>query len=565
MKRSLLKACSAWVAAASLLQPVLAASAFAQGVGGTPSPTVILAPGATSDVQPYVSDPAADPALSQDQIINLLRHRVKYVFVLFQENRSFDSYFGTYRGANGLFSNGGSNPVPRPASQTPGFTQPILNVDGSAMTIQPFRIGPSQSAADTDDVDHSHTRMAAKMDLPGGTGTPLMDRFALVEEAKFNSNGATTLKGKQYGELTMAYEDCDTIPFLWNYANRFVLFDNIFQTVVGPSTPNALAMIAGQSGETQWAKHGSDPFTAGTPGSFQLPLDQDNVAFWGSPLDMQRAQNGIPQNPYGESYGLAASGISANLTFSSLPLTLAGRDVNALLATDLNASANQADIQLDIPAVAAANRPAVSWTWYQEGYGPEPNEGLYRGTGNGTSSTTTPSPLGNAIVTPGTPAPAFGDTHNSYIGHHNGPQYFGYIADNPGESRYMHGLSPFFTDIANDALPAGGGVIYLRGGYQNIQGLTPFTVALSGAAEATAVTAGFRATTTTPATPTPRSARRSWRPRSTPSRAAPTGARAPSSSPTTSPKATTTTYRRASSASTRSACLTAAARASRCS
>ncbi len=274
MKRSLLNSCSAWVAAASLMLPILPGRALA---AGTPSPVVILAPGATSDVQPYTSDPASDPVLSQEQLINALRHRVKYVFVLFQENRSFDSYFGTYRGANGLFSDGGSNPVPRPASQTPGFTQSLLNVDGSATTIQPFRIGPNQHAADTDDVDHSHTRMAAKMDLPGGTGTPRMDMFALVEEAKYNSNGATTLKGKQYGELTMAYEDCDTIPFLWSYANRFVLFDNIFQTVVGPSTPNALAMISGQSGETQWAKHGPDPFTPGTPGSFQMPLVNDNV------------------------------------------------------------------------------------------------------------------------------------------------------------------------------------------------------------------------------------------------------------------------------------------------
>ena len=492
MKRSLLKACSAWVAAASLLQPLLAAQAFAQGgAAGTPSPAVILAPGATSDIQSYVSDPIADPVLTTDQTINLLRHRVKYVFVLFQENRSFDSYFGTYRGANGLFSDGGSNPVPRPASQTPGFTQQILNLDGSTATIQPFRIGPNQHAADTDDVDHSHTRMAAKMDLPNGTGTPLMDMFALVEEAKYNVNGATTLKGKQYGELTMAYEDCDTIPFLWNYANRFVLFDNIFQTVVGPSTPNALAMIAGQSGETQWVKRGSDPFTAGTPSSFQLPLVNDNVPFWGTPLDPQRAQNMQPQNPYGESYGLSASGISVNLTSASLPLTFAGRNVNALLSSDLNAAANQADIQLDIPFVAAANRPTVNWGWYQEGYGPESNEGLYRGTGNGTTSTTTPSPLGNPIVTPGTPAPAFGDTHNSYIAHHNGPQYFGYVADNPGENRYMHGLSPFFTDVANTALPAGGGVFYVRGGYQNIQGLTPYVGGLS-AAEATAVTAGFQ-------------------------------------------------------------------------
>ncbi len=55
----------------------------------------------------------------------------------------------------------------------------------------------------------------------------------------------------------------------------------------------------------------------------------------------------------------------------------------------------------------------------------------------------------------------------------------------------MHGLSPFFTDIQNQTLPAGGGVFYVRGGYQNIQGLTPYVGGLS-AAEAKAVTAGFQ-------------------------------------------------------------------------
>ena len=33
------------------------------------------------------------------------------------------------------------------------------------------------------------------------------------------------------------------------------LFDIFHQTPIGPSTPNAIAMIAGQSGETQWALH----------------------------------------------------------------------------------------------------------------------------------------------------------------------------------------------------------------------------------------------------------------------------------------------------------------------
>ena len=493
MKRSLLQSCSALVALAMVAQPALVARAAAQGaaggVGGTPSPVAILAPGVTPDLQPYVSDPTQDPRTSQRHLIELLRQKVKYVFVLFQENRSFDSYFGTYRGANGLYSDGGANPVPRAASQTPGFTQQYLNVDGSPATIEPFRIGPNQYAADLDDVDHSHVRMANKMDLPGGTGTPLMDKFASVEEAKFNANGQTTLKGKQYAELAMAHVDCDTVPFLWNYANRFVLFDNMFQTVIGPSTPNALAMLAGQSGETQWVKHGPDLATPGTQSSFQTPVTSDPVPFWGSPLDANRAQDGQPQNPYGESYGLSASGIAPNQTYANVLLTLAGRNVGLMLSTDADAQTNQADIQLDKLAIQAIGRPTVPWGWYQEGFDAEPTEGLYRGTGS--TSATAPSPIGNPTVTPGTQTAPFGDTHNSYIAHHNGAQYFGYIADNPAEAKFQHGLNDFFGDVQASALPSQGGVFYVRGGYQNIQGLTPYVSGL-GADEAAAVTKGFQ-------------------------------------------------------------------------
>ena len=45
---------------------------------------------------------------------------------------------------------------------------------------------------------------------------------------------------------------------MWSWAKNFVLFDNFHQTIVGPSTPNAIALIAGQSGQTQWALHNDE-------------------------------------------------------------------------------------------------------------------------------------------------------------------------------------------------------------------------------------------------------------------------------------------------------------------
>jgi phospholipase C len=430
--KAILRTCSAWIAVAALLQPPFA---FAQSA---PRPMLNPQPDPAGDVAKVFVAPAGDPELPEAQMVQLLRAHVKYVFVLFQENRSFDSYFGTFRGANGLFSDGTK---PRPAAETLGFTQKIINTDGTTGEVQPFRIGPDQNAADTDDVDHGHVRMARKMDLVGLDAK--MDRFALIEEKKYTPAGSNhpPLKAKQMAELTMAYEDCDTIPFLWDYANRFVLFDNIFQTTIGPSTPNAIAMISGQVGETQWVKHQA----ASQSGPTKVPVLADNIAFWGSKLDKTTGPQRQPANLVGEKSGKNGSNTAPNLTFASLPLTLAGQSITDVTAKDLAAKTDLADVQKDIPFIAHDGQVAMNWGWYQEGYDREPNE-------------PDSAPVGGS--------------HDSYIGHHNGPQYFGYISNNPLMTNHEHGLGDFFADMAAQRPPSSG-VFYVRGGYEAVNGMKP--------------------------------------------------------------------------------------------
>ena len=72
-----------------------------------------------------------EPNLPDSVKAELLRNKIKYVFVLYQENRSFDSYFGTFPGAEGLYSH--------PAAQTPGFTQQLVDTNGSLINVQPLR------------------------------------------------------------------------------------------------------------------------------------------------------------------------------------------------------------------------------------------------------------------------------------------------------------------------------------------------------------------------------------------------------------------------------------------
>ena len=103
-------------------------------------------------------------------------------------------------------------------------------------------------------------------------------------------------QGAQFARLVMSHIDCDTIPLWWNFANRFTIFDRIFATEDTPSTPNAIAMIAGQAGETQWVKHAGDSAPAqpmggtingktysGTGNPQRVPLISDPNPYWGSP------------------------------------------------------------------------------------------------------------------------------------------------------------------------------------------------------------------------------------------------------------------------------------------
>lgn len=376
----------------------------------------------------------AKKSLSHEAKLALLRDKVKYVFVMFQENRSFDFYFGSYPGADGLYS--------QPAAQTPGFVQPIVNVDGTVGTISPFRIPATLTARngkvvplypqDTASVNHSHITSVQKLHLDAND-VAANDRYAVAEEGIILKDGkpnhAPTLARKQMGELVMAHVDCDTVPFLWQYADRFTLFDHFMDTVIGPSGPNALAMIAGQSGATQWMLH---PEQAETANGSTMPMTNNPHPMWDRSLSMDAADKLHGRSKFPED----------NMTYATLPLSFMGDAIKQTTSTDLDGLHDLMDVRDDIEKIAGHGVAAVNWGWYQQGYGHEPND-------------------------PGEKA-----LHVGYVAHHNAPQYFGYIANNPSVSKHMHGLQDFFEDVSKHRLPPSG-VFYVRGGYGNIRGLKP--------------------------------------------------------------------------------------------
>ncbi len=423
-----------------ILQPALANAQSA-------TPAITIAPFA-APVPSYVIQPGAEVPLTQAQKLALIRQKVKYVFVLFQENRAFDFYYGSYPGANGLYQNyDGSTATPA------GYNSPFVNTLGQVTTIHPFKIPTTVTDVNNHTVqlypedlastDHSHTGMNKGIHYVNGVA--LNDGYALDNEGITITNGVPsatpTLAAEQMGEVAMSHIDCDVAGFLWNYADRFTLFDNFHQTIIGPSTPNAIAMIAGQSGETQWVEHPSSGSNVLT-GNMSLPVVADPDPYWGSSLaPTPQPEPGHTASP------------SANLTFATLPLSFMGNQINAITAQDLNPTFDLTDVQADIEKIASHRVAAVNWGWYQQGYDEEPNQ--------------TP-PIG--------PNTADGAAGGDYIAHHNGPQYFGYVANNPASTSNLHGLGDFYTAINNHALPASGGVFYIRGGYNNIDNLVPVGV-----------------------------------------------------------------------------------------
>ena len=421
----------------ALLAASLAASAQVPVLPKPPAngTFVQVAPRSSKEVQRATLPIETKNLLSHDAKLALLRQRVKYVFVLFQENRSFDFYFGTYPGADGLFS--------RPAGQTPGFVQPIVNVDGSVGTISPFRIPATITdkngkvvplyPQDTASVNHSHITSVQKLHLDAND-IAANDRYAVAEEGVIlnkdgKPNHAPTLSRKQMGELVMSHVDCDTVPFLWQYADRFTLFDHFMDTVIGPSGPNALAMIAGQSGATQWMLH---PEQAEEPNGSTMPMTNNPHPMWDKLLDFTAAdkKHGRSKDP------------EDNMTYASLPLSFMGDSIKTTTAADNDGLHDLMDVQDDIEKIAGHGVAATNWGWYQQGYGHEPND-------------------------PGDKA-----LHVGYVAHHNAPQYFGYIANNPAVASHMHGMQDFFDDVKARRLPSSG-VFYVRGGYGNIRGLKP--------------------------------------------------------------------------------------------
>jgi phospholipase C len=174
---------------------------------------------------------------------------IKHVVVIFQENVSFDHYFGTYPEAANtsgqIFDEGGDVRV-NGLYNTPGLggSGTLLtnnpNRDTGGTQVNPRRLDPSNiNDVLTCDQDHNYNDEQKAFD--GGA----MDKFVTTVGTASGKSG--TGQPCQASDA-MNYYDGNTVTGLWNYARQFAISDNSFGTTFGPSSPGAANLVSGDTG-----------------------------------------------------------------------------------------------------------------------------------------------------------------------------------------------------------------------------------------------------------------------------------------------------------------------------
>ena len=197
---------------------------------------------------------------------------IKHIVVIFQENISFDHYFGTYPNA--------LNPPGEPAFHAKRGTPTVNGLSGGLLTnnpnlnpanltgaTNPFRLDRSQAA--TNDQNHAYGPEQAAVHMG------LMDLFPLnvgTAGPPPNAPPIATTKG-----LNLGYFDGNTVTAFWNYAQHFAMSDNSYSTTFGPSTPGLINLVSGQTNGVTAHLNGTGSETDGGSGSLTVVGDPDPI------------------------------------------------------------------------------------------------------------------------------------------------------------------------------------------------------------------------------------------------------------------------------------------------
>jgi phospholipase C len=183
-------------------------------------------------------------------------HKIQHVVMIMQENRSQDTYFGTFPGANGIPA---GTCVPDPVHKTcvKPFYNPVDMSEG----------GP-------------HGTEASIADINGGK----MDGFLAQAEEKQGCKatggcGKCKKRGPECANDVLGYHDARDISNYWTYAKDFTLQDNMFESQASWSLPEHLALVSAWSALCS-RKEPENPLACNSSLSPATP-----AKFWASPLE----------------------------------------------------------------------------------------------------------------------------------------------------------------------------------------------------------------------------------------------------------------------------------------
>lgn len=317
---------------------------------------------------------------------------IKHVVVMYDENVSFDHYFGTY---------------PKAANTdgtrfTAARSTPKVNTLASSGTLTknpnayaPSRLTPAQALT----CDQNHNYLPEQKAVDGGA----MDKFV-------ESTSVDTCTGL-YGSpgLTMDYYDGNTTTGLWNYAQNYAMSDNAWDTGFGPSTPGALNLISGNThGGT-----GVDSVTGATVPTSTAVVAKDAAGQGTVTADPDPAFDDCSDKDH---------------TSTSNLVKMSGKNIGDLL-----------------------NAKGVTWGWFQGGFTPTT---AYAGTGTLAKCDATTTNVGGSVSNDYSPHhnpfAYYASTSNP---HHLAPTSDRMIGSTD-RANHQYDLSAFDTALAEHRMPA---------------------------------------------------------------------------------------------------------------
>jgi phospholipase C len=206
------------------------------------------------------------------------RTPIRHVVEIFQENVSFDHYFGTYPHAA---NSDGQNFTPLPhtpavdglTAATSSSLPPSLRHATNLLTNNPNSSLPQRLDSNatglpgdaggqlTCDQDHDYSDEQQAFD------SGLMDHF--VQSVGTDGGSLTPFGTLCKPETVMDYYDGNTVTGLWNYAQHYAMSDNSYGTTFGPSAPGAINLVSGDTGNVDVTHEANSP-------SISTPTSPDN-------------------------------------------------------------------------------------------------------------------------------------------------------------------------------------------------------------------------------------------------------------------------------------------------